>query len=115
MKYEAVGNWIIAHALVIRNKSPIVLVNPAHGITRHYWIEVASEGAVKEGYKPGDMVVATGVYDMYLYRGDHRVVLTTDMIFSKVHEFSLEDFDTVKDNKPFVPPPIANGSAQASA
>lgn len=103
MRYEPVNGWIVGHALVIKTKSAIVLANPAHGITRHYWIESASEEAEKAGYKAGDMVVAKMVYDMYLYRSEHRVVLTADQIISKVHEFSLDDFVTLKD-EPFSPP-----------
>lgn len=105
MRYEPVNAWMIGHALVAKKRSLVVLVNPAHGVTRHYWIEEVSEEAAKAGYKRGSMVIAKLGFDMYLHLTQHRVVVSVSEVISKVHDFSLDDFVTLKD-EPFVPPDI---------
>ncbi len=109
MRYEPVNSWLIGHALVAKKKSEITLLDNKHGVTRHYWIEDASEEAQAAGYKPGDMVVAKLVYDMYLHLTEHRVTFQMSEIISKVHDFSLDDFVTLKE-RPFVPPTKSNGT-----
>lgn len=93
MRLEPTKNWINAIVLLHQNPSPIVAPNAASGTTRCYLIEAVGPDAAKEGFKPGDVVVAKSVWDLLFYNGNyHRATFQTDEVIQRVQEASLDQF-----------------------
>lgn len=127
MKYIPEANYMICHALVPKVTSMIVLPNgtTTKGITRHYLIELVGPDAAKEGYKPGDLVIAEYCTEMHLFR-EHRALIHsgmgrygTKLISVKCQDYNLEDFVTLVGEKPadevakkFLQP--SNGAAEVT-
>jgi len=102
VKYAPQAYYMICRALVPKVKSQIVLTTgqTSKNVTRHYLIELVGQEAAKEGYKPGDLIVAKMCFEMHFHRG-HRVIVPTknpvagvwdNNVIAHCSDFSLEDF-----------------------
>ena len=98
MRLEPVNNWIIGRAIVPKVEDRIIVPDIAKGITRSYLIEAVSPAAAKEGYAPGDIVVAKSVYDMIFPR-TNRITFLASEVICFVREVTLNDFVDLKGNE----------------
>lgn len=98
MRLEPVNNWIIGRSIVPKVEDRIIVPDAAKGITRSYLIEAVSPGAAKEGYKPGDIVVAKSVYDMIFPR-TNRITFLASEVICFVRDAAISEFVDLKGNE----------------
>ena len=101
MKLEPLKNWVIGR-IAITNTSggTIVLADVTKNVTKFALLEAVSEEAAKLGYKPGDLVMARTMHNIFLKGGTyHRVTFPIDEAVCRVRDVSLSEF-VGSDGKP---------------
>ena len=102
MKLEPIRDWVLGFAMVHRDADRKIELPNAKGVTRCYLIETVGAEAAAAGYAPGDIVVALKVYDQFFYGGSyHRVTFQIGEVIQRVHDVSLEEFNSVS-NQPIL-------------
>lgn len=99
MILEPIRNWVVGRVAIAKpSQSVIGLPGLPKGVTRCYLIDAVGPEAAKDGFAPGDLVVATKVGDL-MFLGQHRVTFPIDDVIIRVKNAPLSEFVGI-DGKP---------------
>jgi hypothetical protein len=92
MKLEPRQNWVIGRVAITRVSDTIVAADPTRGVTKFALLEEVSVGAASAGLKPGDLVIAKTMQNIFLKGGSyHRVTFPEDEVICVARDVSLDE------------------------
>jgi hypothetical protein len=93
MKLEPLNGWVIGRVAITKASSTIVLADVTKNVTKFALLEEVSPEAERAGFKPGDLVMAKVMHNIFLKGGGyHRVTFPLDEAVCRVRDVPLSEF-----------------------
>lgn len=103
MRLEPLKNWVIGRIAITKVSSTIITPDVSKGVTKFALLEAVSDEAAKAGFKPGDLVMAKAMHNIFLNGGSyHRVTFSIDEAVCVARDVPLEEF-VGNDGNPLTP------------
>ena len=115
MNLEPLRGWMIGRVAITKTSDLIATVDPNKGVTKFALIEWVSDEAERAGFKPGQLVMAKTMHNIFLNGGRYfRVTFPIEEAICRVNDIPLEDF-IGSDGKPLDASGIVAPVDQAAA
>lgn len=93
MKLIPCKNWVIGRVAITKMNSTIVAPDASRGVTKFALLDAVSPEAEAAGFKPGDLVMAKTMHNIFLRGGvDHRVTFPIDEAVCIARDAPLSEF-----------------------
>lgn len=103
MKLIPLQKWVIGRIAITKVSDTIVLSDATRNVTKFALIEAVSPEAAAAGFKPGDLVMAKTMHNIFLKGGTyHRVTFPIDEAVCRAEDVPLHDLLDAY-GKPFLP------------
>jgi hypothetical protein len=85
--------WVIGRIAITRVSETIIAPDASRGVTKFALVDLVSPEAEAEGFRPGDLVVARTMHNIFLKGGAyHRVTFPIDEVICVAHDIALDEF-----------------------
>jgi hypothetical protein len=92
VKLKPLQKWVIGRIAITKVSDTIVLSDATRGVTKFALIEAVSPEAEAAGFKPGDLVMAKTMHNIFLKGGKfHRVTFPIDEAVCLVEGVPFDD------------------------
>jgi hypothetical protein len=113
MKLEPLRGWVIGRIAITRMSSAIIAPDVTRGVTKFVLLEAVSPEAAKVGLKPGDLVMAKTMHNIFLQGGKfHRVTFPIDELICVLRDVALNEL-IGSDGNPLEEAPAVAAAAAA--
>jgi hypothetical protein len=103
VKLKPLQKWVIGRIAITKVSSTIVLSDATKNVTKFALLEVVSPEAEAAGFKPGDLVMAKTMHNIFLKGGSyHRVTFPIDEAVCLAEGVPMDDLLDAYGN-PFLP------------
>lgn len=103
MRLEPLKNWVIGRVAITKVSDTIVTPDVTKGVTKFALLDTVSLEAEKAGFKPGDLVMAKSMHNIFLKGGTyHRVTFPIDEAVCIARDVPLDEF-VGSDGNPLAP------------
>lgn len=93
MRLEPLRGWMIGRIAITKTSSTIVTPDATKGVSKFALLEEVSQEAAAAGFKPGDLVMAVTMHNIFLRSGTyHRVTFPIDQAICVARDISLSEF-----------------------
>jgi hypothetical protein len=107
MKLVPRRGWVIGRIAITKVSEMLVAPNATSGVTKFALLDLVSPEAEAAGFRPGDLVMARTMHNIFLKGGTyHRVTFPFEEVICIVHDVALDEL-IGSDGKPIQAKEIA--------